>query len=258
MAHTFLNVSSVLLSHGLSRKVESWAVVGNGPLFVSDHARILMSDVVVRFNDVKNKWSAERTDIHVIRHPSWFTLKQVSPQLTWHVGALSHQIPGDAELVSYVFETQHSSSNMTSRDARIFPSCNCGESCLHRSTWAGPSTGAVSISALEEDPGVRSIEVFGMNWNGDKEAHVDFKNNTIVSNCCTKCYFHKTRGDDYGDQGAILFLIFVGSMVSLLTLFLLYKVERGGEYVFGRYYRSSTPPYARTMPLLPFSPTTAP
>ena len=236
MSQTFLNVTRVLLSHGFSSNVKTWAVVGNGPLFVSDHARIAMSDVVVRFNDVNNKWSAERTDIHVLRHPSWITFKRIDPDITWHVGALADQMPEGAELVSYVFETQHSSGNMASSNARIFPSCNCGDSCLHRGTWAGPSTGAVALSALEEDPGVDSIHVFGMNWNGNEEAHIDFKNSTIVPNCCTKCQFHETSGDGYGNQNAIMFLIFVGLFITVSSFFCLYETEQGGEYMFRRYY----------------------
>lgn len=234
---SFLNVTAVLLSRGFPRNHETWAVVGNGPLYVTDHARISAADVVVRFNDLNNKWVGERTDVHVLRHPSWLSFKSVDPKFTWHVGALSNQIPEDAEMTSFIHETQHNTGNMASNNTRIFPSCPCGDSCLHSQTWAGPSTGAVALSVLQEDPAVGSIEVFGMNWNGNEDAHIDFKNSTIVKSCCSKCAFNETSSDSYGNQAALMFLILFGIISSAGAFLCLFETQQEGKYVWSRYHR---------------------
>ena len=232
---TFLNVTGVLLSHGFTGDHGTWAVVGNGPLYVADRARIAAADVVVRFNDLNNKWVGERTDVHVIRHPSWISFKSVDPKFTWHVGSLSTQISNDSDLTSFIYETQHNTGNVAPSNSRIFSSCPCGDSCLHSQTWAGPSTGAVALSALQEDPEVQNIEVFGMNWNGDSDAHIDFKNDSIVTSCCTKCSFHETSSDSYGNQTALMSLIFLGILSSVAAFLCLWETEQGGEYVWRRY-----------------------
>ena len=50
-----MNVSGALQRHGFAGALATWAVVGNGPLYATDRARIAAADVVLRFNDVNNK-----------------------------------------------------------------------------------------------------------------------------------------------------------------------------------------------------------
>lgn len=192
----------------------SVAVVGNGPLSVSDRALIAFSSIVIRFNDVNNKLKGEKTTVRVVRHPSWFTFKHVvHPE--WHVSPKAADIPSDARVVTYVYESQHGLSNAVNASERLFPSCNCGPSCLHSTGWAGPSTGGAALSLLQEVSDIRHIHVFGMNWNGDADMHTDFANKSIVTGCCTKCIFHPTANTNYGAQlvGGMLVAVVVAVFV---------------------------------------------
>ena len=172
------------------------AVVGNGPISRADRRQIEAASRVVRFNDVNNYWEGEKTTLRVVRHPSWFTLKHVGAP-KWHVAPTDDLAPSDAELVTGVYERQHSTDNILPDTTRLFPSCPCGDSCLQRTTWAGPSTGGVALSALQELDNVETIHVFGMNWNGHP-GHTDFLYPTLVADCCSKCTIHPTRSTDYG------------------------------------------------------------
>tara|TARA_B100000575_G_C23074098_1_gene618677 strand:+ start:107 stop:856 length:750 start_codon:yes stop_codon:yes gene_type:complete len=173
------------------------AVVGNGPISHADRKAIAKASKVVRFNDVNNFWEGERTTLRVVRHPSWFTLKHVGAP-TWHVVPTDGLAPKDAEIITGVYERQHTNDNILPDDSRLFPSCFCGDSCLQAKTWAGPSTGGVALSVLQELENVDVINVYGMNWNGPADMHIDFANRTMVRGCCTKCIIHPTANNDYG------------------------------------------------------------
>lgn len=189
--------------------ISSIAVVGNGPLTLSDRARIALSSVVIRFNDVNNKIKGEKTTVRVVRHPSWFTFKDaIHPD--WHVSPHWTSVPEGAKVVTYIYESQHGRGNTAMADARLFPSCECGDSCLHRKGWAGPSTGAAALSLLQETANITYIHVFGMNWNGDAEMHTDFANKSVVPSCCTKCIIHQTASTNYGVQ-------LVGGMLAVVV-----------------------------------------
>ena len=108
--------------------------------------------------------------------------------------------PDSAQVFTPVYEPQYGSDNQLPRNSRIFPNCNCGDSCLERGRFAGPSTGAVALSQLQQIPDVSTIRVFGMNWNGDADVHIDFANRTLVHGCCTKCIFYRTASNRYGSE----------------------------------------------------------
>ena len=188
----------------------SVAVVGNGPISRQDRKEIAQANKVVRFNDVNNYWEGERTTLRVVRHPSWFTLKQVNAP-KWHVAPTDGLAPNDAELITGVYERQHSNDNILPDDRRLFPSCWCGDSCLQKQTWAGPSTGGVALSVLQELQNVETIHVYGMNWNGPADMHIDFANGTMIAGCCTKCVIHPTASDAYGAA-------FFATSVGLVTI----------------------------------------
>lgn len=182
---------------------ESWAVVGNGPLHLSDRIKIAQADIVVRFNDANNRWRGERTDLHVVRHPSWYSFSRINAPM-WDVAPFDSLMPEDVQLKLYVYEAQHESENKLNSSARIFEQCNCGNSCLERKTWAGPSTGAAVVSELQSIQEITQLDVYGFNGMGDESAHIDFANRTIIKNCCTKCTLHKTAGDNYGNEAALV------------------------------------------------------
>ena len=194
---------------------DSWAVVGNGPLHLTDRTRIAMADIVVRFNDANNRWKFERTDVHVVRHPSWYSFSRINAPV-WDVAPMDSLMPDHAALKLYVFEAQHGSYNVLNSSTRIFEQCNCGNSCLESKTWAGPSTGAAVISELQSIPAIQSLDVYGFNSNGDVSAHIDFANKTILTNCCTKCTMHATAGDNYGNETTI---VTFAVLLSVLVVF---------------------------------------
>lgn len=211
------SVVDLLVSKGHT-DMSSIAVVGNGPLSLLNRARIATFSIVFRFNDVNNKWSGEKTTVRVVRHPSWFTFKKtVKPE--WHVSPYQSDVPVDAAVVTYVYESQHGTENTAPPNSQLFPSCDCGPACSHASGWAGPSTGGAALSLLQEVPNITAIHVFGMNWNGDADMHTDFANSSIVAHCCTKCVIHVTKDDSYGPQlvGGMLVLVIVASSVCLCT-----------------------------------------
>jgi hypothetical protein len=207
---------------------EYWAVVGNGPLYLSDRVKIARADIVVRFNDANNRWRGEKTDLHVVRHPSWYTLSRIEAP-AWDVAPLDSLMPDDAKLKLYVYEAQHGDGNKLNSSSRIFEKCNCGNSCLERRTWAGPSTGAAVVSELQSMPEITRLGVYGFNGMGDEEAHIDFANKTIIKNCCTKCTLHETATDRYGNEAALTVfatLLGVFIVVAVLPVVLARRVVR--------------------------------
>ena len=75
---------------------------------------------------------------------------------------------------------------------KIYP--NCFKEARHGDSPIGPSTGTALLSTLQDDDTVNSINVFGMNFNGDHigSFHVDFIDMNLTNICCTKCIFHET------------------------------------------------------------------
>jgi hypothetical protein len=197
---------------------ESWAIVGNGPLHLSDRVKISQADIVVRFNDANNRWRGERTDLHVVRHPSWYSFSRINAPV-WDVAPLDSLMPEDAQFKLYVYEAQHENENKLNSSTRVFEKCNCGNSCLERKTWAGPSTGAAVVSELQSMTEVTHLDVYGFNGMGDENAHIDFANKTIIKNCCTKCKLHKTASDSYGNEAAFAtFATLLGVLVVFAVL----------------------------------------
>lgn len=214
----------VLTARGYTQ-LNSWAVVGNGPISEADRKAIDRADVVVRFNDLNHLKSNERTDLHVIRHPSWWSFKHVSAP-KWDVGYAESELPRDAELVTYVYEAQHTTSNTLLQTARVFPACDCRASCLQASTWAGPSTGAAILSELQGYAEVKKIDVYGFNGMGDPRMHVDFANRSMISGCCTKCHIHRTASTNYGNEGAIAGFVAIGVGAALGLVCFLFAARR--------------------------------
>ena len=202
------------------------AVVGNGPLHEGDYARIVVAQCVVRFNDVDNWKTGDSTDVRVVRHPSAIDADWIDAPI-WHIAVFPQQAPDATdEVLTLVFEPQYGKENVASETSRIFPRCDKCDHCFENKTFAGPSSGAIVISALQGWPHVKSIDVFGMNWHGDPHMHIDFADPQLVKHCCTKCRFHDTLTDRYGATGVSKLVLrtclFVGvcvvCFICLLTL----------------------------------------
>ena len=205
----------------------SIAVVGNGPISEQDRLIISLSNIIIRFNDVKNKKNEERTTIHVIRYPHF---AYVDALFVWYLYPSNSSIdkissPFPVKSVP-VFEMQYDVDHV-SENHKMFRDCSCGDSCYLNNTWAGASSGGIVLDILQGIPQIHEINVFGMNWNGDPSMHVDFRNKSIVSACCTKCVFHKTTTDNYGDNICALNIVF--------PLFVFIFILFGFRYLKTRY-----------------------
>jgi predicted membrane protein len=126
-------------------------------------------------------------------------------------------VPNDA-LFTPTYEEQYGNRNAIAADSAIFAGCACGRSCRQSETFAGASTGAVALSQLQALAEVTRIDVYGMNWQGSSNMHIDFKNTSIVRSCCTKCTFHSTTSNYYGTGltvAAAMILILLGAAVAV-------------------------------------------
>ena len=181
------------------------AVVGNGPLSEEDRTAIDAHDCVSRFNSVANRRKGERFDVHVSRRMgdtfAGMDRNDGRPVVPVTVSEdLAYSAP---ELVGktvlpplLAYERQLGSENTQPPDRRLFEHSRCGDECAHASSDWGPSTGAMAIDVLDKSPHVRTIDVYGMNWNGDPR-HIDFKHPNLVPTHCTKCHIHRTASNTY-------------------------------------------------------------
>lgn len=207
------------------------AVIGNGDITQEQREEIKDFSVTIRFNDVNNKMPGERTTIHVIRHPSNHV--DIDTLYEWHVSPFKTDT--NHKLFTPTFETDRGENNILSEKI-IFPDCDCGLSCFSNQTYFGSSTGTVILDVLQSLIFVKQINVYGMNWNGDPTHHIDFKNRSIVPNCCTKCVIHSMNTTMYGTDNSL------GSWVILLAIFMvivfIYKYRSKFIRLSTRYFRT--------------------
>jgi hypothetical protein len=178
------------------------SVVGNGPLSEEDRAVIQQSQCVVRMNDCRNRRPGERTDVVALRDtgpgPPLLQADSCSYPV-WPVCAKERLQVGSAidTLVTPIVRVEEKGyAHSLAEDSVLFPAC--AGSKPHSEAWAGPSTGAAVIDALQQMPIVREIQVFGMNWSmGEVTHHVDFKHPGLVRECCNECTVHPTPRDSY-------------------------------------------------------------
>jgi hypothetical protein len=185
------------------------AVVGNGPISRKDRHSIESHSIVVRFNDVNYMLAGEKTTIHVVREPTSLKPKVHVDAPIWSISPVKSYVPNKSVFSTPVYERQYGSQNWASHSAVIFPTCNGCDSCAQAGTFAGPSTGAVALSELNELEAITKIDVFGMNWNGPARVHIDFDNRTLVHDCCHKCVFNHTSSDYYGTGLTIVALMLI-------------------------------------------------
>ena len=200
----------------------SIAVVGNGPITEQDRLTINLSKIIIRFNDVKNIKKGERTTIHVIRYPHF---AHVDTLFVWYLYPSISSINKISSLFPIkfipVFEMQYGREHV-SKNNKMFSYCDCGKSCYLNNTWAGASSGGIILDILQGIPQIKRVNVFGMNWNGNSNMHVDFRNKSIVSSCCTKCIFHKTSSDDYDNNIYVSNITFPVFLLGILWFGVMY------------------------------------
>ena len=183
------------------------AVVGNGPISEEDRNNINKADRVIRFNRLKNYRKGERFDVHATRRSEPNTkfvgldlphcASFVLPVVYRHsLVENSKQLIGRKKLPTILVYQEIKNIHEASPTSRLFSHSTCGDECLHSSADWGPSIGAAVIDMLEKLKSVKKIEVYGMNWNGNKN-HIDFKDPYIVSKYCSKCEIHPTPKSSY-------------------------------------------------------------
>ena len=239
--HTRLGDTAASKTARATRPPRSTAVVGNGPLSASDRTAIEQYAEVVRLNDATSCRPGERTTRLVIRHPSaWAAPASCVANVPVEYVAVvpdAPALPAHAN-VTWVYEPQYGARSRAPADARIFARCARCPMCYHNRTFAGPSTGAVVLSALQERADVRRIDVYGMNWHGNRRMHGDFADRTLVRRCCTKCVVHPTASQWYKAQwwmaaaqagpasAALVALAAVAALAALATLVALATARR--------------------------------
>lgn len=193
------------------------AVVGNGPLRDEDRTLIAAYRNIIRFNDLKNMRPGERTTVHVGQH------RELSNASHWAIVNRWQDADATASaLVSLNYGQQASapwldlarlfSGNKYIPETlgpwvdalRVFPRCtNCtGGRCLLARGYSGMSSGGTVVEQLDLlDPPLEEIAVFGMNWNEDCKNNLDFKDPTLVRDCCARCVIHPTQSERYLPPG---------------------------------------------------------
>jgi hypothetical protein len=145
-------------------------------------------EVVVRFNDMKNKKLGERVDVLALRqHPNgWFgdracgkTPSILLENPSWTNSQKRPPACNAVERLSHPYA--------------IFPRC----ADVRTSTAKyGASSGTMLIDALERNPLVNRVDVYGMNWNMRGHDHVE-NEGQIIRKCARKIHIHETCKGDY-------------------------------------------------------------
>tara|TARA_B110000046_G_C12992410_1_gene398424 strand:- start:1120 stop:1908 length:789 start_codon:yes stop_codon:yes gene_type:complete len=187
----------------------SVAVVGNGPITISDRDKINSEyDCVVRFNDMKNYKNGDALTLHVSRltNEGFFpgTEKSDASVPFLPVASDVYLVHNNDSLQSRSNVLTPVITNKKTNAPPLFGGCVAcgGEVCHHGQASYGPSTGALALSELDRSNAVQDIHVYGMNWNG-ASYHVDFKYPDLVANCCSKCTIHPTANANYDDRNMI-------------------------------------------------------
>ena len=206
----------------MARRAAHYAVVGNGPLSEWDRIDIGRHVLVVRLNDAREWRPGDRMTRLVVRYPSARSppsgCRNVPLDCVTPV-SIPHTMCNETH---WVYEPQYRENNILWSDARLFPDCPNCPFCYHNQTYAGPSTGAVVLSALQVRQDVRRIDVYGMNWNGDSRMHVDFSDRTLVRRCCTKCVVHSTASPVYRRHFTVLISPLMEAVAGVTGIFLLF------------------------------------
>jgi len=218
-----------------------FVVVGNGPLTDSEREEInshSKNALIVRFNDENNFAYGDVTHVHVIRHPSWSSRKNGLEE--WHIAPFSSWIPVNSKVKTIVYEAQYEEANEAPSDQVLFKSTCFDESCWVNGTKYGASTGAVVLSALNENSKVKNISVYAMNWNGSPD-HLDFLFPEMVPLRCEKCTIHRTHTEDYGQGGTLTALSILGSIGIFGCFIFLYITDLEATAVYRYMFVRETP-----------------
>lgn len=221
--------ATTLLNTVLTRPSMHVIVVGNGHLSEVNRYAIQdrsISDIVIRFNDMNSWRYGERVDVHVTRLQGGLSPVLPYDAEEWYVTVDPSSAPPRAALVLGVYESSRGPQNTVSSTMRLFSRCNPCPHCAHNWTLLGPSTGAIVLSYLQEDSLVHSIDIFGMNWNGDLP-HNDFLDHDIVRRCCLKCTVHVTPDGNYGaDWNPIYSMVVCVGVIIVLTSLCLWSIHQ--------------------------------
>ena len=192
----------------LSSKV---AVVGNGPLYNKDIAKILKCDLIIQFNHAVHYHKINRCDILAVRPreentDKLFMVNNTLKTIKEETYILPITITNDNiklfkksknKLLKpiLVYEYINKKNSELSGNTSLFNLKK--EKYQQKNALYGPSSGAVLISEIDKIKSIDEIYIFGMNFKGGSTYHLDFKYPFLVKKHCQKCIFHPTPNQEY-------------------------------------------------------------
>ena len=187
------------------------AIVGNGPLHNEDIVKILKCNLIIQFNHAAHYHKINRCDILAVRP------REEKTDKLFHVNNILKKIKKETYILPItitndnikllkktknkilnpilIYEDENKKNSDISGKVSLFNSNE--EKYQQKNALYGPSTGAALISEIDTINSIDELHIFGMNFNGGSNDHLDFKYPTLVKNHCKKCIFHKTPNERY-------------------------------------------------------------
>lgn len=187
------------------------AIVGNGPLYNKDIAKILECNLIIQFNHAEHYHKINRCDILAVRPreektDKLFLVNNTLKTIKKETYILPITITNDNiklfkktknKLLKpiLIYEDSYKKNSELSGNTSLF---NLNEEKYQqKNTLYGPSSGAALISEIDKIDSIDKIYIFGMNFNGGPQYHLDFKYPFLVKKHCQKCIFHPTPNQGY-------------------------------------------------------------
>ena len=187
------------------------AIVGNGPLYNKDIAKILKCDLIIQFNHAAHYDKINRCDILAVRP------REEKTDKLFHVNNILKKIKKETYILPITITNDNiklfkNTKNKLLNPILIYEDSNKKTSDLsgnislfnlneenyqQKNALYGPSSGAALISEIDTINSINEIYIFGMNFNGDSKDHLDFKYPSLVKKHCKKCIFHPTPNQGY-------------------------------------------------------------
>lgn len=187
------------------------AIVGNGPLYTKDIAKILECNLIIQFNHAEHYHKINRCDILAVRPREEKTdklslvnntLKTIKEEtyilpitITNDNIKLFKKNKNKLLKPILIYEDSNKKNSELPGNVSLFNLKE--ENYQQKNALYGPSSGAALISEIDKIDSIDEIYIFGMNFNGGPQYHLDFKYPFLVKKHCQKCIFHPTPNQGY-------------------------------------------------------------
>ena len=162
-------------------------VVGNGPLSDSQRRDIKNEEscpFVIRFNDMKNKESNDKTSLQVARErENTHIYEGYNTTDTHPVILVGNHASIDMKDNSRVIDR----IELQNENMDVFENC--------RIKVKKPTSGTLLLNYLNTNYD-GEIKIYGMNWNMFDNTH-DKRERILIEKCCKRCIVHKTPNNSY-------------------------------------------------------------